>query len=234
MTDVQVLANQIIEAGIVPEVQAVIGMIKAAEHVTAPNGRTVDPDTGEVVTRVTTSRGQLPEALLDSFRQYYGAGDKHQWGIGKVVDDALIEFAGKYSANKIIKAAAKEMDLSRAGVLKCQTTWRATDASLRAEFDMLKFEHFAVVVRYLDDRAAMWQWLAMVVDSGAEYGGRFMPAKKLEAKLKQHLGVSEPEPTFAELVARALTAAEKVREHAPDERKLTVATQVCAWLEKLA
>jgi len=203
-----------------------------------------DPATGEIkkpVTRGATpaadpadARGQLPEALLDSFRQFYGGlGDKHQWGIGRVVDDALIEFAGKYSANKILKAAAKEMDVSRAEVLKCQVTWRATDPQLRDDFDMLRFEHFAVVARLLDDRDAMAQWLGLAVDSAADYGGRFMPAKKLEAKLKEHLGLTPPEPTFAELFDRAVTAVTTLRDHADTETRSVKVAAVLAALEKV-
>ena len=172
-------------------------------------GRTVDPATGEVVTPVTTDKpepGQLPEAVLDTFRQYYGAGSKHQWDIGRVVDDALVEFAGKISANKILRAAAKEMDLSRSQVLKCQTTWAATDEQLRGEFDMLRFEHFAAVVRHVKDRAQVRQWLTLATDPDAEFNGRFMPAAKLEAKIKQALGIGPEEPTSAELLERAIRA----------------------------
>lgn len=205
-------------------------------------GRTVDPATGEITepaTRGATAAddkpepGQLPEAVLDSFRQFYGAGSKHQWDIGRVVDDALIEFAGKISANRIIRAAAKEMDLSRSQVLKCQTTWRATDEALRSEFDMLPFECFAVVTRYIKDRLAMAQWLALVVESGADYGGRFMPTKKLEAKIKAYLGIAAPEPTWDQLYDRAVTAVENLRDHADTETRHQKVAAVLALLQKV-
>lgn len=178
--------------------------------------RTVDPATGEITaeaaTRITTAdkpvRGQLPEAVLDTFRQFYGADSKHQWQIGEVVDAALIEFAGKVSANTILKAAAKEMDLSRSQVLKCQTTWAATDEQLRGEFDQLTFEHYAAVVRHVKDRAQVRQWLALAVETADDYGGRFMPARKLEAQIKKHLGIGPAEPTAAELWERAIRAVE--------------------------
>lgn len=170
--------------------------------------RAADPVTGEIAqpaTRVTSQPepGQLPEAVLDTFRQYYGAGSHHQWGIGRVVDDALIEFAGKISANKILRAAAKEMDLSRSQVLKCQTTWAAIDEELRGEFDMLKFEHFAAVARHVNDRIAMRQWLTLAIETADDYGGRFMPAAKLEAKIKDALGIGPEKPTNADLLERA-------------------------------
>lgn len=176
--------------------------------------RMADPVTGEVLaaelaTDVSTDKpepGALPEAVLDSFRQFYGAGSHHQFAIGRVVDDALVEFAGKISANKIIRAAAKEMDLSRAQVLKCQTTWAGTDEQLRAEFDQLRFEHFAAVVRHVKDRAAVRKWLALAIETADDYGGRFMPAAMLEAKIKKALGIAPPEPTPAELLERAWRA----------------------------
>lgn len=201
--------------------------------------RHADPVTGEIVTDKTTPAderpepGQLPEALLDTFRQFHGGDSPHQWGIGRVVDDALIEFAGKVSANKIIRAAAKEMDLSRSQILKCQTTWRATDDSLRSEFDCLRFEHFAAVARHIDDRAQMHKWLTLATDPDGEWGGRFMPAAKLEAAIKKHLGLTPAEPTPAELKERALRAVtnwQAVAEGRDHER----ATRALALLEKAA
>lgn len=196
-------------AGVVPGG----ALARAAVEVWAEEtGRTVDPATGEITepaTDVATEQpepGALPEAVLDSFRQFYGAGSKHQWDIGRVVDDALVEFAGKVSANRIIRAAAKEMDLSRAQVLKCQTTWAGTDEQLRGEFDQLRFEHFAAVVRHVKDRAAVRKWLALALETADDYGGRFMPAAKLEAMIKKALGIAPPEPTAAELLERALRA----------------------------
>ena len=212
MSNIVDLAGRIIDADLVAEALSVIGMLQAADHVP---GRTVDPATGEiteVATDVSTAAddkpepGQLPEAVLDSFRQYYQGGSLHQWAIGRVVDDALIEFAGKISANKILRAAAKEMDLSRSQVLKCQTTWAATDEQLRGEFEMLRFEHFAAVVRHVKDRAQVRKWLTLATDPDAEFNGRFMPAAKLEAKIKQALGIGPEEPTAAELLERAIRA----------------------------
>lgn len=202
---VDALAEAAAAAGVVPEGLARL----AVEDWLSETGRTVDPLTGEVVTDVSADKpkpGQLPEAVLDTFRQYYGAGSHHQWQIGRVVDDALAEFAGKISANKILRAAAKEMDLSRSQVLKCQTTWAATDEQLRGEFDMLRFEHFAAVVRHVKDRAQVRQWLTLATDPDAEFNGRFMPAAKLEARIKQALGIGPEEPTAAELLERAIRA----------------------------
>lgn len=203
---VDALAEAAAAAGVVPAG----ALARAAVEVwLEETGRTVDPLTGEVVTDVSADKpkpGQLPEAVLDTFRQYYGAGSHHQWQIGRVVDDALAEFAGKISANKILRAAAKEMDLSRSQVLKCQTTWAATDEQLRGEFDMLRFEHFAAVVRHVKDRAQVRQWLTLATDPDAEFNGRFMPAAKLEARIKQALGIGPEEPTAAELLERAIRA----------------------------
>lgn len=199
------------------------------------NGRAVDPATGEIITPatdITTPAGQLPEAVLDAFRQYYGAGSKHQFDIGRVVDDALIEFAGKISANKITRAAAKEMDLSRSQILKCQTTWAGTDEQLRDEFDMLKFEHFAAVVRHVKDRADVHRWLTLATDPDGEFNGRFMPAAKLEAKIKAALGIGPAEPTPGELLERAVRAVmnyQAVAEGRGHER----ATRALSELEKV-
>lgn len=201
MTDIVDLAQRIIDLDMVPQAQAAIDILR--KH------RTIDPTTGEITTpatRVTTPAGQLPESVLDAFRQYYGAGSKHQFDIGRVVDDALIEFAGKISANKIIRAAAKEMDLSRAQVLKCQTVWAGTDEQLRDEFEALKFEHFAAVVRHVKDRAQVHRWLTLATDPDGEFNGRFMPAAKLEAKIKAALGIGPAEPTPGELLERAVRA----------------------------
>ena len=221
MSNVTDLAERVINAGLVPETLAAIDLLQStddagraaiAKAARVMAGRTVDPATGEITepaTNVTADKpepGQLPEAVLDSFRQFYGAGSKHQWEIGEVVDNALVEFAGKVSANRIIRAAAKEMDLSRAQVLKCQTTWAATDEQLRSEFDMLRFEHFAAVVRHVKDRAQVHKWLTLATDPDAEFNGRFMPAAKLEAKIKQALGIGPEEPTAAELLERAIRA----------------------------
>lgn len=207
MSNVLDLANQIIEQDMVPQAQAVIAHLQQRRHVDPATGETTSPAT-DVTTPADEKPepGQLPEAVLDTFRQFYGGDSRHQFDIGRVVDDALIEFAGKISANKILKAAAKEMDLSRSQVLKCQTTWRATDDSLRSEFDMLRFEHFAAVARHLDDRAQMRKWLTLATDPTGEWGGRFMPAAKLEAAIKKHLGLTAAEPTPAELLERAIRA----------------------------
>ena len=215
MSNVTDLAERVINAGLVPETLAVIDLLQStddagraaiAKAAGVMAGRTVDPATGEVVTPVTTDKpepGQLPEAVLDTFRQFYGAGSKHQWDIGRVVDDALVEFAGKISANKILRAAAKEMDLSRSQVLKCQTTWAATDEQLRGEFEMLRFEHFAAVVRHVKDRAQVRKWLTLAIETADDYNGRFMPAAKLEAAIKHELGIGPEKPTNADLLERA-------------------------------
>jgi len=201
MNDIVDLAQRIIDLGMVPQAQAAIAILRKR--------RTVDPATGEITTpatAVTAPAGQLPEEVLNRWRQRYGGDSKHQWGIGQDVDDVLIEFAGKISANKIIRAAAKEMDLSRAQVLKCQTTWAGTDEQLRDEFDMLKFEHFAAVVRHVKDRADVHKWLTLATDPDGEFNGRFMPAAKLEAKIKAALGIGPAEPTPGELLERAVRA----------------------------
>ena len=200
--------------------------------------RRADPVTGEIKaeggdTHETTPRGQLPEDVLDTFRQFYGAGSKHQWDIGEVVDNALTEFAGKVSANTILKAAAKEMDLSRSQVLKCQVTWAATDEQLRSEFDMLPFECFAICARYLKDREQVATWLALVVDSGSDFGGRFMPTKMLEAKIKAHLGIAAPEPTWDQCFDRAVAAVENLRDHADTETRHQKVEAVLALLQKV-
>lgn len=252
MSNVTDLAERVIKAGLVDETRAVIDLLnstddagraaiaKAAEVMA---GRTVDPPTGEIteapeaapIMHVTTPKpeaGQLPEALLDRFRQHYGEAGKHQWAIGRDVDDAIVEFAGKFSANKIILAAKKEMDLSRSQILKCQTTWAATDEQLRDEFDMLTFEHFAAVVRHVKDRAQVRKWLALAVETADEYGGRFMPAAKLDAKLRKHLGLMPAEPTEAELLERAIRAVENYQARAAD-RNHERATKALELLTKI-
>ncbi len=229
-------------AGVVPGGALALGAVKVWAEET---GQKVDPATGEVVTDKTadqpepghtprTAQGAgLPEAVLDTFRQFYQAGSKHQWDIGRVVDDALIEFAGKISANRILRAAAKEMDLSRSQVLKCQFTWAATDEQLRGEFDQLRFEHFAAVVRYVKDRADVHKWLLLAVESSDDYNGRFMPAAKLESKIKKALGIGPVEPTKGELIERAVQAVERLRNISENEAEHAALERVIVTLEKM-
>lgn len=227
MTDIVDLAQRIIDLDMVPQAQAAIAILRKR--------RTIDPATGEITdsaTDVATPTGQLPESVLDAFRQLYGSGSKHQWDVGRVVDDALIEFAGKISANKIIRAAAKEMDLSRAQVLKCQTVWAGTDEQLRDEFDCLRFEHFAAVVRHVKDRADVHKWLTLATDPDGEFNGRFMPAAKLEAKIKAALGIGPAEPTPGELLERAVRAVQNYQAVA-EGRGHERATRALAELEKV-
>lgn len=232
---VDALAEAAAAAGVVPEGLARL----AVEDWLEETGRVVDPLTGEITEpapRVAPrapqpEAGQLPEALLDRFRQHYGEAGKHQWAIGRDVDDAIEEFAGKFSANKIILAAKKEMDLSRSQILKCQTTWAATDEQLRGEFDMLTFEHFAAVVRHVKDRAQVRKWLALAVETADEYGGRFMPAAKLEAKIKKALGLGPEPPTPADLLERAITAARNYRDVAGNEKSHERASKALALFE---
>lgn len=177
-------------------------------------------------------RGELPPALLDRFHQHRGSGDKHQWQIGQDVDDAIIEYAGKFTAEKIIKAAVKEMEISRGQVRKCRETWAATDEHLRDEFDVLTFEHFAVL-RFIGDRAKMHAYLALAVESAELYGGRPMPAVILAKRVQKDLGLEPPPPTFGELLERALTAVTNLRDAADSETRVNKVAAVLALLEKV-
>lgn len=175
-------------------------------------------------------RGELPPALLDMFHQFRGGGDKHQWAIGQAVDDAIVEYAGKLTAERIIKAAVKEMEVSRGQVRKCREVWAATDANLRAEFDdALTFEHFAVL-RFIGDRAQMRAYLQLAVESADDYGGRPMPAVILDKRVKADLGLEPPSPTPGELLERAIRAAENYQAVA-EGRNHAQATQALEILQ---
>mgnify|MGYP006935511899 CR=1 FL=1 len=213
--------------------------------------RTADPMTGEIIepaaggaTRVAdaepeqqpepkTKRGQLPDAVLDKFRQRRGETDAHYWGLGDDVADAVVEFAGKITQQKIIKAAALETDLSNGEVRLLFETARAFDQSLRDEFaEVLTHQHYRVL-RYLDDRAKQQAYLRWCLESADRYGGRPAPASILAKKVRRELGHEPPEPTFGELFERALTAVQNLRSAADTDVRHQKVSAVLALLEKV-
>lgn len=238
---VEALAEAAAAAGVVPAGPLALAAVEVWLEET---GRVVDPVTGEILTdatRVATPdpdepaptprRGELPPALLNEFHQFRGGDDGHQWGIGKIVDDAIAELAGKFTAERIIKAAVKEMEISRGQVRKCRETWAATDERLRDEFDVLTFEHFAVL-RYIGDRAKMHSYLQLCVESADLFGGKPMPAVILAKRVKKDLGLEPPEPTPGELLERAIRAVQNYQAVA-EGRGHERATRALELLEKV-
>ena len=135
-------------------------------------------------TRIATK--QLPPGLVDTFHQFRGGTDGHQWSLGEAVAEAVTELAGQYSIGFIQREAAKAAEVSPAQVRKCCETWQAaTEGGYRANdlFDVLTFEHHATV-RYLPLADAL-TWLTRCVASADDYGGRPMPASVLAKKLAE-------------------------------------------------
>ncbi len=242
---VDALAEAAAAAGVVPEGLARL----AVEDWLEETGRTVDPLTGEIIepaadaaTRVAdaepepepkTKRGQLPDAVLDKFRQRRGETDAHYWGLGDDVADAVVEFAGKITQQKIIKAAALETDLSNGEVRLLFETARAFDQSLRDEFaDILTHMHFRVL-RYIDDRSQQKAYLTWCIESADAYGGRPAPAAVLARKVQKDRGIEPPAPTKAELIDRAVRAIERVRDISENEREHDALVRMVATLEKM-
>lgn len=145
----------------------------------------------------------LPPELLNEWHQFRGGSDGHQWALGRSVADALVEYAEHFSAATLYRQAAKAAECSVGQVRKCSETYAACGDEWWAEFDLLTFEHFATV-RYLAEKVAR-DWLTVCVESADEYGGRPMPAAVLARKLRP----GKQAPTFAELVARAVSATTK-------------------------
>lgn len=140
----------------------------------------------------------LPPELLDEWHQFRGGSDGHQWALGRSVADALVEYAEVYSAATLYRQAAKAAECSVGQVRKCSETYGACN-QWRGMFEVLTFEHFATV-RYLNlDRAEAW--LIECIESADRFGGRPMPAAVLAKKLRS----GKQPPTFAELLARAVS-----------------------------
>lgn len=162
---------------------------------------------------------QLPESLLDSFRQFRGDTDRTYFGLGDAVDAAVVELAGRVSANRIYKAAALETEYSKSEIRLLHETARATPQSLRDEFDAypLVHQHYRTV-RYLDPDKQRY-YIRWAIESADAFGGRIAPASVLDKKIKKEMGIQPPEPTFLELVARALSAVERARDACEDARR---------------
>ncbi len=146
--------------------------------------------------------GLLPDAILDEFRQYRGAGDPNRWAIGDKLDDTAVEYAGKITLRQLYRAVALETELKVSTCRVLHETSRATAESLRAEFDVLTFQHFREL-RYLDDDKLRRSYLDWCVKSADEFGGRPAPAAVLARKVQRELGTEPPAPTGAELAERA-------------------------------
>jgi hypothetical protein len=178
------------------------------------------------------SAGKLPDELLDAWRQFRGAGDAHQWEIGDLIDAAVVEYAGRVTQARIYREASKTIEVSVGQVRKCRETAMATPASLRDEFDVLTFEHFAKL--RFDEPAEQRKWLAWCLDTAPSYGGRPAPAVVMERAIKTARGEKPPAPTFADCARRAIAALERGKEVYEHENEYKAAVAALKLLDRWA
>jgi hypothetical protein len=188
----------------------------------------------EAAMRVAHPPDKTPDAMRDDFRQYRGDTDDYHWRLGDCIDNWVVEMAGKITQRRIYRDAAIETDLSISEIRVLHETARGTDAQLRDEFgDVLTHSHYRVL-RYVDDRSVKHGYLAWCVESADAFGGRPAPAAVLARKVKKEMGLEPPEPTFGELLARAVSALERARDACEDAKRHDKLNALLAELEKMA
>lgn len=182
-----------------------------------------------VATRVAELAYHAPDEMRDEFRQFRGAADEHQWGLGQVAAKWVARLAGQMDQEDVEALAASDSECSLSQVRKCRQTWLAGEALGRLdepEYDVLTFDHFAKV--RFQPPAVGRKYLNWAIASASEFGGRIASAARMARKMRED-GVLPPlpTPTFADLrdgAAAAVRAAWKRAE--TDEQRDTLRAAV--------